>query len=123
MLLAAAPATIGGLLVLLFLHERRHDELFRLAARLTRDPDTALAAALVLHGVSGAAWATVLGATWAATGWPIGPLQGALLALAPWALRLLLRAPAGRSWPDALTTLASQLIYGALLGATYRPGS
>lgn len=91
---------------------------------------SSIAAMLVLAG--GVFWAAAFAGVWSVTGWPIAPLQGALFALAPWALALsrLHQAAlpgasrrAGRGRAESAARLLAALTFGALVGALYRPGS
>ena len=120
-LLASTLATTGGTIVLWALErERLPSELLALGGMATRAGDAALAAGVVLLLAWGALWGLAFAAVWLLTGWPIAPFQATLMSVAPWAIGRVVR---GSVRPHAMPALAAHLAYGALLGATYHPGT
>ncbi len=136
-LLAGAVATVGGSVVLAALPQHGAvaiDVPLALGERLVPDRSAGFAAGVILHVAFGMAWAFVSAFLWSVSGWPVAPTVGALFALPQW---IVAEAAVGGSakrtdlggrrafWPRGASAalLASHLVYGALLGATYRPGA
>ncbi|MBI3522799.1 MAG: hypothetical protein HY071_06805 [Chloroflexi bacterium] len=136
-LLAGAAATVGGSLVLAVLPRHGRvavDVPLAIGQRLALDARSGFATGVVLHVAFGIAWAFVSALLWWWTDMPIGPLSGALFALPQWlAAEIAIGAVAAREdlggrrafapHRESLTLLGSHLIYGALFGTVYKPGS
>ena len=136
-LLAGAVATIGGSVVLAALPRRGTvaiDVPLTLGERLVPDRSAGFAAGVILHVAFGMSWAFVSAVLWNVTGWPVAPTVGALFAVPQW---MVAEAAVGASAKRtdlggrrafrprgaAAALLLSHVVYGALLGATYRPGA
>ncbi len=136
-LLAGGAATVGGSVVLALMPTHAHavtDVPLALGQRLTEDAATGFAAGILLHVGSGMTWAFLTVLAWALTGWPISPVSGVALAVPQWLVAegtigaVSRRADLGDRNAfvprrESLALLLSHVVYGGILGATYRPGA
>jgi hypothetical protein len=135
-LLAGAAATVGGSLVLALMPTHAHavtDVPLTIGQRLTEDRASGFAAGIVLHVGAGMTWAFLTVFAWGLTGWPITPATGAALAVPQWLVAegTIDAISRGADLGDrhgftprreSLALFLSHLVYGAIMGATYRPG-
>ncbi len=122
-ILAGVVATLAFLLVVTALRRARRTELdvvLTLGHRVAPDPFAAFVAGIVALLAIGALEAIVLAAVWGVTGWPIAPLQGALLTIVQWPLA---RVGVGAVRGGPLALFLGMLGYGAALGIVYVPGT